>query len=34
VPAVIINDRYTISGGQPADTFERALRRIATLEAA
>jgi predicted DsbA family dithiol-disulfide isomerase len=34
VPAVIINDRYMISGGQPADTFERALRKIATLEAA
>lgn len=29
VPAVIINDRYLISGGQPADTFERALRKIA-----
>jgi predicted DsbA family dithiol-disulfide isomerase len=30
VPAVIINDRYLISGGQPADYFERALRQIAT----
>ena len=29
VPAVIINDRYLISGGQPADVFESALRRIA-----
>lgn len=29
VPAVIINDRYLISGGQPADVFENALRRIA-----
>jgi len=29
VPAVIINDKYLISGGQPADTFERALRTIA-----
>jgi predicted DsbA family dithiol-disulfide isomerase len=29
VPAVIINDRYLISGGQPADAFERALRSIA-----
>ncbi len=29
VPAVIIDDRYLISGGQPADTFEQALRQIA-----
>ncbi|HYD45795.1 MAG TPA: DsbA family oxidoreductase [Phenylobacterium sp.] len=29
VPTVIINDKYMISGGQPADTFERALRAIA-----
>ena len=29
VPAVIINDRYLISGGQSADVFESALRRIA-----
>ena len=29
VPAIIINDRYLISGGQPADVFENALRRIA-----
>ena len=29
VPAVIINDRHLISGGQPADVFERALREIA-----
>ena len=29
VPAVIINDRYLISGGQPAEYFERALRQIA-----
>ena len=29
VPAVIINDRYLISGGQPADAFEQALRTIA-----
>lgn len=28
VPAVIINDRHLISGGQPADVFERALRQI------
>ncbi|MGA9827095.1 MAG: DsbA family oxidoreductase [Rhodanobacteraceae bacterium] len=29
VPAVIINDRHLISGGQPVETFERALREIA-----
>jgi predicted DsbA family dithiol-disulfide isomerase len=29
VPAVIINDRYLISGGQPAEYFENALRQIA-----
>jgi len=29
VPAVIIDDRYLISGGQPVDTFEQALRQIA-----
>ena len=29
VPAVVINDRYLISGGQPAEVFERALREIA-----
>jgi predicted DsbA family dithiol-disulfide isomerase len=29
VPAVIINDRHLISGGQPAAVFERALRQIA-----
>ena len=29
VPAVVINDRYLISGGQPAEAFERALRTIA-----
>jgi predicted DsbA family dithiol-disulfide isomerase len=28
VPAVIVNDRYLISGGQPADAFEKALREI------
>ena len=30
VPAVIINDRHLISGGQPAAVFEQALRQIAT----
>jgi predicted DsbA family dithiol-disulfide isomerase len=29
VPAVIVNDRYLISGGQPPDVFEQALRQIA-----
>jgi predicted DsbA family dithiol-disulfide isomerase len=28
VPAVIVNDRYLISGGQPAAAFEQALREI------
>ncbi|MES2497874.1 MAG: DsbA family oxidoreductase [Pseudomonadota bacterium] len=34
VPAVIVNDRYLISGGQPADAFEQALRSIAAETAA
>ncbi|WP_048437890.1 DsbA family oxidoreductase [Caenimonas sp. SL110] len=29
VPAVIINDRYLIQGGQPPETFEESLRQIA-----
>ena len=29
VPAVIINDKHLISGGQPVEVFERALRQIA-----
>jgi len=29
VPAIIINDRYLISGGQPAEVFEQAIRKIA-----
>jgi len=29
VPAVIINDRHLISGGQPPEVFEKALRQIA-----
>ena len=28
VPAVVINDQYLISGGQPASVFENALRQI------
>lgn len=29
VPAVIINDRYLIQGGQPVEAFERVLRKVA-----
>lgn len=29
VPAIVINDRHLISGGQPPEVFERALRQIA-----
>ena len=29
VPAVIINERYLISGGQPPEVFEQALRQAA-----
>lgn len=29
VPAFVINDRYLISGGQPPEAFEQALRQIA-----
>ena len=29
VPAVIVNDQYLISGGQPVEVFEQSLRRIA-----
>jgi predicted DsbA family dithiol-disulfide isomerase len=29
VPAIVVNDRYLISGGQPPDAFEKALRSIA-----
>jgi predicted DsbA family dithiol-disulfide isomerase len=31
VPAVIVNDRHLISGGQPAEVFEDALKQIAGL---
>ena len=34
VPAIIINDRHLISGGQPVEVFEQALRQIAETEAA
>jgi predicted DsbA family dithiol-disulfide isomerase len=30
VPAIIINDRHLIEGGQPVAVFEQALRRLAT----
>ena len=30
VPAVIINERHLISGGQPPEVFEQALRQIIT----
>ena len=29
VPSVILNDRHLIQGGQPVETFERALRQVA-----
>ena len=29
VPAVIVNNRHLIQGGQPPEVFEQALRRIA-----
>src|SRR6476646_592017 len=31
VPAVIIDDRHLISGGQPPEVFERALRELTTV---
>ena len=33
VPAVIVNDRHLISGGQPVEVFEQALRQIAAQTA-
>jgi predicted DsbA family dithiol-disulfide isomerase len=33
VPAVVISGRYLISGGQPAEVFEKALREIAAESA-
>jgi predicted DsbA family dithiol-disulfide isomerase len=30
VPAIIINGRYLISGGQPPELFEQAIRKIAS----
>ena len=34
VPAVIINERHLIQGGQPAEVFEQVLRQIATEKSA
>ncbi len=34
VPAVIVNNRHLISGGQPAEAYEQALRQIAAEAAA
>lgn len=34
VPAIIINERHLISGGQPVEVFEQALRQIAETEPA
>ena len=33
VPAVIIEKRHLVSGGQPVEVFERALREIAAAKA-
>lgn len=32
VPAIVIDERYLISGGQPPEVFEQALRKIAAEE--
>ncbi len=32
VPAVVINERHLISGGQPPEVFEQALRKIAAAQ--
>jgi predicted DsbA family dithiol-disulfide isomerase len=32
VPAVIINDKHLISGGQPAEVFANTLRQIAAAQ--
>lgn len=34
VPAVILNERYLISGGQPPEVFEQALRQVLAEESA
>ena len=33
VPAVIFNDRHLVSGGQPVEAFEQAIRQIAAARA-
>lgn len=33
VPAIIFNDRHLVSGGQPVDVFEQAIRQIAAAQA-
>jgi predicted DsbA family dithiol-disulfide isomerase len=33
VPAVIFNDQHLISGGQPVDVFEQAIRQLAAAQA-
>lgn len=32
VPAIVINERHLIQGGQPVEVFEQALRQIADTE--
>jgi len=32
VPAVVVNNRHLISGGQPVEVYERALREIAVQQ--
>ena len=32
VPAIVINDRHLLQGGQPVEVFEQALRQIAAAE--
>lgn len=34
VPAIVFDDRHLISGGQPVEVFEQALRRLAAAHAA
>jgi len=33
VPAIVIDDKWLISGGQPPEAFEQALREIAAQAA-
>jgi predicted DsbA family dithiol-disulfide isomerase len=32
VPAIVINERHLISGGQPPEVFEQALRQLSQQE--